>query len=724
MKLLQIEVDANPAASPTMQPNVDGRIQMNAGVAVLDLNNSSESENNFWIWVRAARPEDAWLEKHCRIEALGPVHGVQDNLENGKYKAYVRQRDARRLSIKVDPPMQPESRAGVYDMVATVQSQVPLRVGNEEQSVFEFAFKVAVRPYHQWTLTVEPAETPVRIFRRKAIVWATVENTGNDWLYIDLKLPKESGQLSYERDAERIAVPPAASSKSPTTRRIPIRVRSKYRNIRGTAIKVPVPLTASRVDAPTVARFPSTADIVVPSLNLSSPVLVEPTTDNKTVSGADVAYYPPIPATFTDFVTSVRTNLMALLTLFLMGLAAFYAATFMYENIAHKYEYNKTTATPETVAPGGTVVVRGPKLDGSDVEVKAGDKILKSNAKIVSGDIQVTILKDPSIVPGTEATIFIKRRGLGFLTWPPIFPAMPVTVKIGQGALKVEALDIQAPAKTSIGANITIEHAGTVGFGAKKGTVKLDVTPLSVVSWTEDRIVAAVPNDPNLASDGVTVSVKRADGTAEGRKSIAVVDPNALPATTAGAPVDPNLPPADGGAPPGGGPPPTDSDPSGAGSSGGAPPSGSTGGGSTGGSTGGAGTTGGGGGSAYQPTPAYTDMLQAVKDGDRDALLIAAQAAESAKEPGWKSLKMYAYAVAGKRDTVQELKRQLDTSPPAPRDRVGNALLLMAEAEAAEASGNAKKAKAGYVALSVYLQQYSLDLELPKAALDRYGKGW
>ena len=211
VRLIQSEIDANPASSPTMQPNVDGRVQQNGGVAVLDLVNSSESENNFWVWVRAARPEDAWLEKFCRIEALGAVHGVQDNLENGKYKAYVRQRDSRRLSIKVDPTMQPESKAGVYDMVATVQSQVPLRVGNEEQSVFEYPFQVAVRPYASWSLTVEPAETPVRLFRRKALLWATVENSGNDWLYVDLKLPKESGQLSYERDTERIAVPPAAA---------------------------------------------------------------------------------------------------------------------------------------------------------------------------------------------------------------------------------------------------------------------------------------------------------------------------------------------------------------------------------------------------------------------------------------------------------------------------------------------------------------------------------
>ncbi len=721
MKLLQSEIDANPASSPTMQPNTDGRIQQSGGVAVLDLVNSSESENNFWVWVRAARPEDAWLEKFCRLEALGAVHGVQDNLENGKYKAYVRQRDSRRLSIKVDPPMQPESRAGVYDMVATVQSQVPLRIGNEEQSVFEYPFRVVVRPYATWSLNVEPAETPVRIFRRKAIVWATVENTGNDWLYVDLKLPKETGQLSFERDTERIAVPSAVSAKSPSTRRIPIRVRSKYRNIRGTAIRVPVPLTATRIDAPSVPRFPSTADIMVPSLNLSSPVLIEATTDTKSASGAEVAYFPPIPASFTDFVTSLRTNLMALLTLFLMLTAAFFAGTYMYENLVHKYEYNRTKVSPETIPQGGTVTITGPKLGGSDVEVKLGDKLLRSDAKVESGDIKVTILKDPSIPPGAEVVINIKRRGLGFLSWPPIFPALPVRVKIGEAVKERGTLTLQIKSTVMLGETLIIKNNGKEPFG-QGGTIEFGTDKLEAV-WKGSVIEATIPDDPAFARAD-TLYVTRADGMAKGEHPLTIKDPNA--ATTAGADggmMDAGAAAgADGGAVADGGAP--------SGDSGG----GTTDGGGEGGSGGQSGSTTGGGG--FQASAAYNLMTKAIQEGDSGGLLDAAAKAEQDKGPHWQALALYAYAQRGKKARYDALYEAMQGAPPANEDAAGWALYTMALAEYARAESvrlasagdraasaqSAAEAKAQYGVLANNLRSLP-DLELPKLALARYRSG-
>ena len=401
---------------------------------------------------------------------------------------------------------------------------------------------------------------------------------------------------------------------------------------------------------------------------------------------------------------------MALLTLFLMLTAAFFMGTYMYENLAHKYEYNKTKVSPETVPQGGTVVITGPKLDGSDVEVKLGDKLLKSDSKVESGDIKVTILKDPSIPPGAEVVINVKRRGLGFLSWPPIFPALPVRVKIGEPVKTRGALTLQVKSTVMLGDTLIIKNNGSEPFG-KGGTVEFGTDKLDAV-WKGSTIEAQIPNDPSFARAD-TLYVTRADNMAKGEHALTVKDPNEATTATTGT---------DGTATA------TDDTTATTGSASGGDSTAGPGGTTGAETTGSTGTTTGGGAAAFQPNESYDSMLAAVQQGDKDVLMKMALDAEAANDPYGRIYKVYAGAVLGRRSVYSGPRAELAKNPPDDSDPVGQILWKMAEAEAFAADRDTQRADNDYKSLSFDLsrlkKRQNIDLALVQAAIDRHKKGW
>lgn len=378
MKLIHEEIDVVPENTPSVS-NLGSDIRRAGGSAQLNLVNDSPAINTFHVWVRSS--DGSKLERFASLQRLdqgkgqGEVADVPD--KGGRYVAQAKPRDTRKLAVAFRVPKDPAVRAGVYALSVEAEATEPVGSGPFARKRASCPVRIVVRPFYDWTISMRPKEQFFGVFRRRRTYYLEATNRGNDWLYLDIAGASEAKNLRIEIDTGRIAVAPAQSKEHATVRLVPVRVYFKGKGIIGSPTPTPIPVVATRVDAPSVARFPEQEGVAtVQSLNLGDSVLVERAAgagERKTLTGVNAVYRPPIPRTIPDLISAVKQGALMILALFLMGSMALLGASLLWSSyqreVEVKYLDEAGNESGDRLPTGRAFYIAGDHLRNADVAI-------------------------------------------------------------------------------------------------------------------------------------------------------------------------------------------------------------------------------------------------------------------------------------------------------------------------------------------------------------------
>ena len=707
MKLLHAEVDVMPGTDPRLQ-NVGPGVRKNAAMAEIQLVNESASINSFRVWVPTDEA-DGWVNRAYKISRLDQqaVGQINDQTVNGRYQANAEPNKARRLAISFPLAKQAESRAGVYSLSVEIESTVP--VGPKQVRRVSVPITVVVRPYAEWSAKLETFEKGFGLFRRRRDYNLVVENKGNDWLYLDFNVPEDSKALRVRLDAERIAVPPAASSQRPSRREILVRVYHKGKGMVGAPVRTPFPISLARVDAPSVTRFPEVeGEAVVTNLQLGMPVLPQTTQESKIASGAEAVYRPPIPRSIPDFFNAIRQNFMLLLGIFLMAVMSFYAMGFLLSRFDNTRKLS--VDAHGTLEQGGevpqgqkvTVTFKGGRLaegaiqTGGDVAIenppgKAASLKLFHVSPVAENQFSLVV---PSGATG-EVEIVVKYTLFGRTL--PFWSDSTFSFKVKES--KAEQFNVVPPDTYTPEGDMNIRYHGTPGkIEVYIGSVQVHpVVGNGAITFRFPDVKDASPT-LHVFNDGTEICTKPLTNSA------AIVDPNkqaqpgAETGTASSAGIGGQSPTAGGG----GG---ASAGASGGGVAGGSAPDGAPASGATG----------------FQPFPGYPDMLKALKSG-QPALILSA-----CDKLGNDSLSLYMKATGrvlggDHSGAIHDLRNQADEAdaPPGDEGYAGAFSYLASAADAVAKQDAATARKDSQLAMNA--SKLHPDCEMLKVAADLLSK--
>jgi beta-lactam-binding protein with PASTA domain len=383
MELIHPQVDIEPGRAgtrPPVPPYLPGYPLPDS--AVLRLTNTTSRVNAYTIRVRS--DHRYWQENWYTVVALPPAADRPENAPPGdkpdqrgpgyrSIKVFVPSGGTRDVMVRFNVPRRPDARAGKYPYQIVVETEVtgPGEGTRRQDRVTTLPAVAIVRPFYQWSIDLAPEQQRVgRLLRRRREFEVVVTNEGNDWLYCDLQVPKPREML-LETPTWRVAVPPAEpgellpaepgkDARPGTQRRLPLRAVTQLKAWRGDVMLYAVPLTAQRVDAPSVA--PSLDDVASDGMGS---VVASTTTEVQPIpSDRSLLYCPPIP--------SIRIgSIWALIgTLFLA------AAVLLAIRVA--YEHYRCRSPEMTINETGWTVLRAGKpltMDDHDHKLRVGDQV-------------------------------------------------------------------------------------------------------------------------------------------------------------------------------------------------------------------------------------------------------------------------------------------------------------------------------------------------------------
>ncbi len=527
MRLLQSEIDVVPGRKPQKQPLPEGFV--GPGIATLRIQNASPRQNSYTVRLKCDEPywQDAWYA----LAALPPTGDPQNNPPTGKpdqagprnqsLTVFIKDGGTRDVLISFNVPEKAECRAGIYRAKVLVETRVvsddPLAARKER--ITEIPITIIVRPFYEWKVSYTPEEKRVGIFRRKSQFEMVLENHGNDWLYVDLKLPRPQNVL-VETPVQTIAVPPPEPGVD-SVRTLPINATSRMKNVRGSRVPTPLPIQIHRVDAPTVPPLPEEAAFGPCAANTGAAVVSAETNENGVPEvPAKLTYCPPVPDTLQAFFEAISRNARGLVFFFIGFFIAWQMISFTYEmyfrDLSDFRVLRSTTNIKEQLG------VKGKYIAGSRVYVydattkqQLGDPIEVETKRISPTSFAYTITLKDETLDGKKVILGVQRLGKATLLnkFLPIIKD-PTSVQIGKPPEKERGPAVGGlPGTINPGTKLVI---GGTNFGPQKGKILLDGKPSNIESWTDEKIVVVlpkglIPGNPvsvrALTSDGKTIDL-------------------------------------------------------------------------------------------------------------------------------------------------------------------------------------------------------------------------
>ncbi len=687
MRLLQSEVDVVPGRKPQKQPLPEGFV--GPGIATLRIQNSSPRQNSYTVRLKCDEPywQDAWYT----LAALPPSGDPQNAPPTGKpdqagprnqsLTIFIKDGGTRDVMISFNVPEKAECRAGIYKAKILVETRVVSEDPHtaRKERITEIPITIIVRPFYEWKVSYTPEERRVGLFRRKSQFELLVENQGNDWLYLDLKLPRPQNVL-VETPVQTIAVPPPEPGVD-SVRTIPINATSRMKNIRGSRVPTPLPVQIQRVDAPTIPPLPEEAAYGPCAANTGAAVVSVETNDNGVPEvPAKLIYSPPIPDTFQAFFEAIGRNIRGLVFFFIGGFIAWQMISFTYEmyfrDLSDFRVLRSTTKINEQLGVKGKYIAQSRVyIYDAATKQQLGDPVDVETKRISPTSFAYFVTLKDEALDGKKVVLGVQRLGKATLLnrFLPIIKD-PTSVQIGKPPEKEKGPPVGGlPGTIDPGKKLVI---GGTNFGAQKGKVLLDGKPANLESWNDEKIVVVLPKGL-IPGNPVSVRALTADGKTidlgSGQTFVAdiQIDDPTTGGGTGGLTGGFEDPTTGGSGGPGGG-------------------TGSTGGG---GSGGGSGSTGGGGPIAQSgDLPAAYNLL--LTDNRADYVK-AAEQTRNAKTPGALAVRAYALAALNR---VDEARSALNQAMQAIGNRDSGkdvGLVMLAFAKATE-NANPANANASY----------------------------
>lgn len=568
MKLLHPYVDVVPGR-PGMRPStpIISEGQIVAGSAVVRVINTTDQENAYTLRLKCEEPY--WQEEWYTIISLPPdptrgenapptgkpdVRGPQDRW----VRVFVPRGGTRDILIRFNVPQRAEARARRYQYAIEIETQIitPAAGARRRDRVTTLTGTATVQPFYKWTLDVTPEDHHVGLLRRTGHYEVIITNESNDWLYCDLKAGRRK-ELVLETPTVRAAIPPPEPGETITLtsdteprvgvqRTIPLKAVSKIRVVRGNLTPLPIPITAVRVDAPSVAPVFDEG-----SHPESRPVTADVTSETHALpQDRNLTYCPPIASNVTDFFSRSGSWIRGLVMTVLGAVIAVPVMLMVYENVFHNNVLVEPMALNTTA--GASMKVRGQWLPGAVLSVgEEKDGFTEVSPKFTNmADLSVCTI----VVPVSYDHKLIKVRAQRFVRWFPFLtPLLPSFTSLS--TVQVGSLDTPVVVKP---AQITNLASGQrkpgqpfAVYGTDMGTggiVLLNNAGYNAVSWTPTKVVADVPSD---ASPGQLIVQLLPTGTTAAMPAGAIdVLPVPLPPGTVPAvPGAPGIPGSPGAAP-------------------------------------------------------------------------------------------------------------------------------------------------------------------------------
>ena len=316
LQLLQTEIDIEPGRHPQL-PVKSG--QVGIGCAILRAVNATEKvlrhefrlmcDNPFW-------PHGTSLPWH-RFKSLAKVQSAVRQTVYGAgdipgplsasltiHLAPGEMRDVL-LSFRVPPVKQiplSEGRAGAYPLTVCVTTgdYNGGDIGTQTRKQTELKAIALIRPSYDWSVDVQPPGQRLGRLRRSAEVTVELTNRSNDWLYCELRGAPQP-QLQMEAWVQRVAIRPPERGELQVCHRIPIRVWTPLKAVRGDSIELPLPIQVVRLHAPSLAPLPDSArQGEIASANAADAVRLSDPQDFRPLPGGAVLYCPPIPRSLSE----------------------------------------------------------------------------------------------------------------------------------------------------------------------------------------------------------------------------------------------------------------------------------------------------------------------------------------------------------------------------------------------------------------------------------------
>ncbi|MDQ2688546.1 MAG: hypothetical protein M3Y28_11845, partial [Armatimonadota bacterium] len=355
---------------------------------------------------------------------------------------------------------------------------------------------------------------------------AIITNEGNDWLYCDLHLPRPKDMI-IEGTTIRMAVPPpepgetltgpdGSESRPGTQRSVPLAATTRLKAFRGDVTRQPLPITAQRVDAPSVA--PPVSDGYA---GLGA-VVANPTQETQPLPGdRGLLYCPPIPAKLTDFFSrgagSIQQWIMPVIGLIIL----IHMSAWLFENL---FRSVKIDTLSEPVA-GKKLVITGPAVIGTRVIItgKKGNEPIGPHdlgiAKAVMDNLATNraSVMVPKDLDGVTGKITVKR--VAFLPYLPALPTDSKNIQIGNPMqVAVAKVTRLADGAYKPGQPFTI---GVSGFSAP-GTVLLNGGARQA-KWASDQVTISTPG--GTPGQSYVVQLKSPEGAPLDAGTITIATP-------------------------------------------------------------------------------------------------------------------------------------------------------------------------------------------------------
>ncbi len=568
LRLLQPEIEAVPGRRPQM-PVAENAV--GPGSAVLRLTNATGQENAYTVRLRCSDGNAYWQEARHTLTALPPAAGLpadttgkadQNGPNNRWVRLFVSAGATRDVLIAFSLPQKPASRAGRYRFVAQVERQITAGgsgLAARKNRFTELPGVLLVQPYHKWQVAVLPEEgRRIGWLRRATELEVVVTNEGNDWLYCDLNLARPK-DLLLQSPTIRLAVPPPELSQENSQRVVPLQAVTRLRRLRGEPAPQAIPLTAVRVDAPSVASVPP-PDAVLALPNLAGAVGTVVATATSEVcqptTAGGILYCPPIPATLTGLAGMIINNAKALVLGVIGLIVAVNLLAFTYENV-WRADIQAEPLSLET-KPGGPLVFGGKFLHGASVFARIGansgakegphDPVKaifgkpKGDAQVINAQAKTLLsalnpaqkqyltVTVPKEWDTKKVTFQVRRAGL----LPYLGPLLPVytcktVVQIGRPPRPAPVAPPASAASTggtfARGAEFSIRDSQGV-LGDAPGTVQIGGALAEVVKWKPNVVRARVPTEAaNGPAQAVTLTTSDGRVIAPGTITITPTPP-------------------------------------------------------------------------------------------------------------------------------------------------------------------------------------------------------
>lgn len=508
MNLLHPEVEITPGRRG--KQGYQERDKM-AGSAVLRLVNETPQENAYTVKIRCDAPfwQESWYKiRSADTPANAPLAGQADILgHNGhSIKVFVPRGGTRDILIRFDVPERPESRAGRYDYVIEVETQVTQAQeggARRRDRLTSIPAIANVRPFYKWSLDLTPEQQRATRRRRAGDFEVIVTNEGNDWLYCDLLLPRPK-DLLLECPTLRLAVPPPEPGEmlpnvdiqegAPGTQRVvPLRATTRLKAFRGDPTPQPLTISATRVDAPSLA--PPAEDGY---LSLGSVVAVAANPPDVRPAPTDrvLVYMPPIPAKLLDFFSRGAGHLRNWIAPVLMLAIAIP----MLILVIQKLQFKVKLETKGFAEAGKPLVIGGPGVLGAKIvltgKVGSADVVRVLEGKPVDLRSVTTTSRCKVMIPKDidhfQGTLRVERAGGIFSILPPFLAVASDINNFKVGTDLVVQVPTADPLQGTFQSGQEV-RVNCTGFGGR-GTVHINDIAVKPVGWTLDHVTLRVPD--------------------------------------------------------------------------------------------------------------------------------------------------------------------------------------------------------------------------------------